>query len=129
MVKNDDNDKTYTVGYKKPPRHTQFKPGQSGNPSGRPKKAKKLLEILNKEVRAVATLVEQSGKRQKVSMLEAIVRHCVRNAAKGDLKATAMVWNFLMLCQDDAGDHLGALLQQFRATHAGLLEANDRRSE
>src|SRR5271165_3337230 len=24
----------YKVGYKKPPLHTQFKPGQSGNPSG-----------------------------------------------------------------------------------------------
>ena len=36
MSKNDDS--TYTVGYKKPPRRTQFKPGQSGNISGRAKK-------------------------------------------------------------------------------------------
>jgi len=122
MAKNDDSD--YVVGYRKPPRHTQFKPGKSGNPSGRPKKAKGVLEVLNKEVLAVVTLVEQSGKRRKVSMLEAMWKHCIRNAAKGNLKATAMVLNYLMLCHDNGGDHLGELLQHFRATHAGLVAAD-----
>jgi hypothetical protein len=28
------------VGYKRPPQHSKFKPGQSGNPKGRPKGAK-----------------------------------------------------------------------------------------
>ncbi|MGE3690710.1 MAG: DUF5681 domain-containing protein [Novosphingobium sp.] len=32
---------TDTVGYRRPPRASQFKPGQSGNPRGRPKRAKK----------------------------------------------------------------------------------------
>ena len=27
----------YPVGYKKPPRHSQYEPGRSGNPSGKPK--------------------------------------------------------------------------------------------
>jgi hypothetical protein len=30
-------DKSYTVGNKKPPLHSRFPPGKSGNPSGRPK--------------------------------------------------------------------------------------------
>ena len=30
-------DHTFSVGYGKPPAHTQFKPGQSGNPKGRRK--------------------------------------------------------------------------------------------
>jgi hypothetical protein len=29
---------TDTVGYKRPPSKTRFKPGQSGNPRGRPKR-------------------------------------------------------------------------------------------
>jgi len=116
MTKKDDSE--YTVGYRKPPRHTQFKPGRSGNPGGRPKKAKRFLEVLNKELLAVATLVEQSGKRQRVSMLEAILKHCVRNAAKGDLKATALVLNLLKLCQEDGENNLGVLVQQFRAINA-----------
>jgi hypothetical protein len=32
-----DFSKEYEIGYKKPPRKNQFKPGQSGNPKGRPK--------------------------------------------------------------------------------------------
>ena len=32
--------KDYEVGYGKPPKSGQFKPGQSGNPKGRPKGAK-----------------------------------------------------------------------------------------
>jgi hypothetical protein len=118
MVKSDHS--TYTVGYGKPPRHSQFQPGRSGNPAGRPKKAKGLLEVLNKEVLAEVTLVEKSGKRQRVSMLEAILKHCVRNAAKGDLKATAMVLSLLKVCEDGGGDHLGELLDHLRARHASL---------
>ena len=29
-------DAPYEIGYCKPPKHTRFKPGQSGHPSGRP---------------------------------------------------------------------------------------------
>jgi hypothetical protein len=121
MVNSDDL--MYAVGYGKPPRHTQFKPGRSGNPSGRPKKTKGFLEILNKEVLAIVTLGETGGKRQRMSMLQAIARQCVRSAARGDLKATTMVLNLLKLCQDDGRDNLGEVLQQLRARHAGLVTA------
>ena len=30
-------DAPYEVGYGRPPRHSQFRPGESGNPGGRPK--------------------------------------------------------------------------------------------
>jgi len=30
---------SYEVGYRKPPRHTQFQKGQSGNPGGRPRRS------------------------------------------------------------------------------------------
>ena len=29
------DEKTYSVGYKRPPQHTRFKAGQSGNPKGK----------------------------------------------------------------------------------------------
>ena len=35
----EENDQEYPVGYRKTPKHTQFKPGQSGNPKGRPRKS------------------------------------------------------------------------------------------
>jgi hypothetical protein len=36
------------VGYGCPPVHSQFKPGQSGNPSGRPKGSQNLQTLFNK---------------------------------------------------------------------------------
>ena len=51
------------VGYKHPPKHTRFKPGQSGNPRGRPKRARSLkaefleeLKFFPQNIRARAGL-------------------------------------------------------------------------
>jgi hypothetical protein len=38
----------YEVGYGKPPKHTRFKPGQSGNPKGRPKASKDFRSLLHR---------------------------------------------------------------------------------
>ena len=45
-----DSKSDYEVGYKKPPKDTQFKPGQSGNPLGRPKGTKNLKTDLMEEL-------------------------------------------------------------------------------
>ena len=36
---------SYEVGYGKPPKHTQFKKGQSGNPKGRPKQVQAHMPV------------------------------------------------------------------------------------
>jgi hypothetical protein len=40
----------YDVGHAKPPKHTRFQPGQSGNPRGRPKGTKNLKTDLIEEL-------------------------------------------------------------------------------
>ena len=108
----------YEIGYKKPPHNTRFKAGQSGNPKGRPKRVTTLAKALEKELLALVTMVEEGGKRRKISKLEAILKQHINNAAKGDLKAAALVLSLLKAQQPDASDNLGALLQVFRAKHA-----------
>lgn len=71
------------VGYGRPPLHTRFKPGQSGNPGGRQKGSKNLktlfCQILNEEVS-----LREGAELRKVTKGEAILRGLVVGALKGD---------------------------------------------
>lgn len=98
----DDNDDTYKVGYKNPPKKNQFKPGQSGNPSGGHRKRK--LNKLEREEKQAAALREKeaalanafkkvaleeqevlaNGSRSKMSAHEVIMRQTVSRAMKKD---------------------------------------------
>lgn len=80
------NEKPYEVGYGKTPEHTRFQPGQSGNPSGRPKGAKNLATIVDKAINERVALTE-NGKRKTFSKLEVAVKQLVNKAASGDHKA------------------------------------------
>ena len=78
------------VGYKSPPIHTRFQPGQSGNPSGRPKGVQNLKTLFNKILNEKIAVREGSEIR-KVSKAEAILRTVVVGALKGDVRHTAML--------------------------------------
>lgn len=74
------------VGYGRPPKKHQFKPGVSGNPKGRPKGARNLHNILDEELGKKVSMVE-NGKRLQVSKVRLAVRQQVNKAAQGDPKA------------------------------------------
>ena len=97
MTNDDDKQESaYEVGYKKPPVATQFKPGQSGNPKGRPKGAKNLTTTLETEINALITYIE-NGKRKKISKQGAFIRQAVNLAVGGDLRALSIVLNEIRL--------------------------------
>jgi len=116
------------VGYKQPPRHSQFKPGQSGNPKGRPKKTSSLPDVFAKELRTQIPIIK-NGKRKKVSMLEAIVKQHLNKAANGDAKAAALVLNHLKESKPDVGDKLSDLVKEFRVVHNYHASASRDRSD
>ncbi|WP_157100588.1 DUF5681 domain-containing protein [Rhodoplanes sp. Z2-YC6860] len=76
-----------TVGYKRPPVQSQFKPGQSGNPSGRPKGSQNLKTLFHKIMREEVQLREGEDVR-KITKAEAIMRGLVIGALKGDTRST-----------------------------------------
>ena len=89
-----DNQRDDEVGYGRPPRHTQFEPGRSGNPRGRPRGAKNLKTLLNKALNELV-IVTESGGRRKISKREAIVTQLVNGSAKGDFKAIQILLGML----------------------------------
>jgi uncharacterized protein DUF5681 len=80
------------VGYGKPPRAHQFKPGQSGNPKGRTKGTKNedtiLRDLLNRKIE-----VRDGGRVRKMIVMEAILLRFVEDALKGNTKSAAFLFN------------------------------------
>lgn len=92
----------YEVGYKKPPKQTQWKPGQSGNPNGRPRKIKDFEKLLDIELSKEITITE-GGKQISISKREVLLKSLVNDALKGDLRAMKMVLPFMVSQQSITG--------------------------
>jgi Family of unknown function (DUF5681) len=80
----------YAVGYGRPPEHTRFRKGQSGNPKGRPRHARnlhtELLEELSEEIQ-----VKEGGRTVRVTKLRALLKAAIGKAAAGDMRALALI--------------------------------------
>jgi hypothetical protein len=72
----------YEVGYGKPPKNSQFQKGVSGNPTGRPKKARDLGAVLLREANSPITIVE-NGQKVRLSKHEVVVKMFMNNVMKG----------------------------------------------
>ena len=79
-----------TVGPGKPPRHTRFKPGQSGNPNGRPKGSKNFATILQQQLRKKVTITVD-GKPKRMAVQEVIARRLANDSMKGTTKAMELL--------------------------------------
>jgi len=79
------------VGYRRPPLHTRFKRGQSGNPKGRPRKRLDLIaEILAELSQSVTMTI--NGRRKKVTKFRALVQSTLADALKGEWHARELLF-------------------------------------
>ena len=87
--------KDYAIGFKKPPKKTQFKKGSSGNPKGRPKGTKNLKTDLEEELQELINLKE-GGKGKHVSKQRALIKALMAKAVKGDSRSANLLLNMIL---------------------------------
>ncbi|HYA73814.1 MAG TPA: DUF5681 domain-containing protein [Roseiarcus sp.] len=80
----------YAVGYARPPKATQFQPGISGNPSGRPRGRPSLDELFLEEAARVVK-VKVGDKIAHIDRDRALLRKLFDVALGGDVRAIQLV--------------------------------------
>jgi len=81
------------IGYKRPPKRTQFQPGQSGNPTGRRKNVRNFKTDLVAELHEQIP-IRENGREMKITKQRAFIKALVAAAIKGDMRATNALVSF-----------------------------------
>jgi hypothetical protein len=85
-------ERPYEVGYGKPPRHTQFKKGRSGNPRGRrPRRPYEELEFPLRTMMMEPVVVSLNGRKRRVPRYEVVMLSIVNNAMAGDYRCQKLL--------------------------------------
>jgi hypothetical protein len=94
----DESNREYDIGYGKPPLHSQFGKGRSGNPRGRPKGSYNLSTLIDSALNE-RVIVSENGKRKRITKREAILKQLVNKAASGDPKSIHMLLTEIRLAE------------------------------
>lgn len=127
--------KDYEVGYGRPPKHSRFRKGESGNPKGRPKGAKsfrtEFLEELGETIQ-----VREDGRTRRISKQRAAIKQLMAKAIKGDARAVTALFTMLVRLAGAEEVQGGAaeapltetdreILERFLRSHLKEVEEND----
>jgi hypothetical protein len=97
---------SYEVGYRRPPKATQFKAGKSGNPRGRPKGTRTVGAILQ-DILQQRIPVTENGKTRRLPALEVILRRLTHDAMRSEPRALKL----LLALHDRYGESPEAAIQ------------------
>jgi hypothetical protein len=84
----------YAVGYRHPPKSTQFKRGESGNPKGRKKGSRPVGSVLQDIIQQKVPVTE-NGKTRRIPALEVIIRRLANDAMRSDPRAIKLLLSLL----------------------------------
>lgn len=94
----------YDVGYKRPPKSSQWSKGKSGNPHGRVRGIRNLKTELTEELGEKLRIKEQ-GQPKKITKQRAVIKALIAKAVQGETRATNILLNMM-----------------FRLMHSELME-------
>ena len=107
-------DGSYEVGFAKPPKEHQFKPGKSGNRNGRPLDTVKLASVLGKAIQEQREVII-GGRKTRMTNMEIMLRKTMEKANGGDAKSFSLIMSLLT-------EHTPELLAELRQR---TLESED----
>jgi hypothetical protein len=109
----------YEVGKGRPPRHSRFKPGQSGNPKGRAKKTRNLATDLTEEL-SERIQVREGGHARSMSKQRALLKTLFAKALQGDARSASLL--IALIARHIKDDEAPAAQPQLGADDEALLE-------
>ncbi|HEY1454569.1 MAG TPA: DUF5681 domain-containing protein [Roseiarcus sp.] len=115
------------AGYRMPPVATRFRPGQSGNPRGRPRVKRHLGAVVARALCERIAVMETDGRVRRLSKLEATVRQIVDGAAAGDASSTKLLLALIKVDQRALAEPEGRRPDQLVSEADALVIAELRR--
>jgi hypothetical protein len=121
--KNSEAPPDYAVGYRRPPKASQFIAGKSGNPRGRPKGSRPVGAVLQ-DIMQQKIAVTENGKTRRIPALEVMLRRLANDAMRSDPRAMKLLLSLV----DRYGDspevalRLGDVLAEDREILAQYLQ-------
>jgi Family of unknown function (DUF5681) len=111
----------YEIGYGRPPKHTQFRKGESGNPKGR-KKSSKGLNTIVREAMLQKVSVRTAQGEKRMTRAEATFAKMMEKAFSGDPRALALVLNMYREAVPDEIGHASDTADRASASDEKMIE-------
>ena len=113
----------HAVGYGRPPKATQFKKGESGNPKGRPKGSRPVGAILQ-DILGQKIAVTENGKTRRLPALEVMLRRLANDAMRNEPVALKLMLSLFDRYGEspEAGIRLDEVLAEDKAILANFLK-------